>query len=287
MASNYVSAPPVGAHLQYAAPAGALAQPPTVMMHKLQAVLDRFEISIAEANDLVVLEDYDIVVIADDSGSMQNAAQPSHMRTSGAPIKTRWDELKETISEIIEIASCFNPAGIDVHFLNRPTLPQVKHANDARFHAAFASQPSGRTPLTETLQRVAGQVCTERGVLLFILTDGEPNGGKRPFSRTLKSLVSSMKLRIQIMACTGDDEEVEWLNDLDCELTELDVTDDYHTERAQVLRTGLAKRFTRGDWCMKAMLGPVSQKFDRWDEGGKRSVKADDCGPDCGVCSIM
>ena len=25
--------------------------------------------------------------------------------------------------------------------------------------------------------------------------------------------------------------------------------------------------FTRGDWLLKAMLGPVSSKFDQWDEG--------------------
>lgn len=249
----------------------------------MQAVLDRFEITIAEANDLVILEDYEIVVIADDSGSMCNAAQPPHMRMMGGQVKTRWDEQKETLSGIIEIASCFSPAGIDVHFLNRPPLPQVKHASDARFQAAFASQPSGRTPLTETLQRVASQVCTERGVLLFILTDGEPNGGKGHFSSTVRSLVSTRKLRVQIMACTAEDDEIEWLNDLDCELKEVDVTDDYYAERAQVIRAGLAKRFTRGDWCMKAMLGPVSQKFDRWDEGVQRKGKV----VECDLCSIM
>merc|ERR1712039_647565 len=151
-----------------------------------------------------------------------------------------------------------------------------------RFLAAFASQPSGRTPLTETLQRVASQACTERGVLLFILTDGEPNGGKGPFPRTLRSLVSNAKLRVQIMACTAEDDEIEWLNDLDCELKEVDVTDDYYAERTQVLQTGLASRFTRGDWCMKAMLGPVSKKFDQWDERCKKKVKVE-----CDICSIM
>jgi len=273
MATNYAPSAP---------PASAVAQPQSEMMRKLQAVLDRFEITIAEANDLVILQDYDIVIIADDSGSMRNAAQPPHMRTVGAPVKTRWDELKETISSIVEIASCFNPAGIDVHFLNREPLQKVQQASDARFQQAFASQPHGRTPLTETLQRVASTVNTERGVLLFILTDGEPNGGKWAFSRTLRSLVSTLKLRVQVMACTAEDDEIEWLNDLDCELKEVDVTDDYHAERSQVLRAGLATRFTRGDWCMKAMLGPVSHKFDRWDESCRqRKVKAGDCGPCC------
>jgi len=252
-------------------------------MRRLQAVLDRFEITVAEANDLVVLEDYEIVVIADDSSSMKLPAVPPEWRTLGVPCRTRWDELKETIAEIVEVAACFNPAGIDVHFLNRAPVLNVKHSQDPSFVGAFAAQPSGRTPLTETMQRVAKQAGSERGVLLFILTDGEPNGGRKPFSSALVSLVRSMRLRVQIMACTAEEQEVEWLNELDCELEELDVTDDYHSERQEVLRTGIATRFTRGDWCMKAMLGPVSRKFDQWDEGGRRSIKT----PECNLCWVM
>mmetsp|Transcript_19121 Transcript_19121/g.47912 ORF Transcript_19121/g.47912 Transcript_19121/m.47912 type:complete len:284 (-) Transcript_19121:211-1062(-) len=283
MASNYApSAPPLAA-LPAAAQTHQPAQPSTDRLRRLQEVLDRFEITIAEANDLVILEDYEIVVIADDSGSMRNAAQPPHMRTMGAPIKTRWDEMKETLAGIVEIAACFNPAGIDIHFLNRAPLSKIQHPGDSRFQDTFASLPSGRTPLTETLGRVADYFDAERKILLFILTDGEPNGGPHPFSNALRSLVLSRKVRVQIMACTPEDDDIEWLNVLDCQLKEVDVTDDYYAERTQVLRAGLATRFTRGDWCMKAMLGPVSHKFDRWDEGSKRKMKGGDCGP-CSIC---
>jgi len=262
----------------------AASQDSSAMMRKLKSVLDRFEISIAEANDLVVLQDYDIVVIVDDSGSMLNSSVPPEMRTLGAPVRTRWDELKETVSEIVEIATCFSESGIDIHFLNRQSLLKVKHATDASFVQAFTNPPRGMTPLTETLERFGSQVATERGILLFIFTDGEPNGGPEPFKRSLRRLVSRMKIRVQIMACTADESEVEWLNDFDAELREVDVTDDYYSERQEVLRAGLAPRFTRGDWCMKAMLGPVSHKFDAWDEGlGKRQIK----GGDCGACTLM
>jgi len=255
------------------------------MLKRLQAVLDRFEISIAEANDLVVLQDYECVVIADDSGSMQQAAEPSHMRKIGQPARTRWDELKETVAEIVEIASCFDETGVDVHFLNRSPTLKVKHSNDAAFLKAFEAGPRGTTPLTEVLQRLAGSFPTERGVLLFILTDGEPNGGKHPFIRTLTSLVSNAKVKVQIMVCTAEDDEVEWLNGVDKDLKQVDVTDDYFQERTQVFKTGLAPSFTRGDWCMKAMLGPVSRKFDGWDERlhPNRRLKQGECE----VCCVM
>lgn len=252
-------------------------------LDKLQAVLDRFEITIAEANDLVVLQDYEMVVIADDSGSMQLSAEPDHMRTLGQPVKTRWMELAGTVSEMIEIASCFDDHGIDVFFLNRPPITGVKSAQDPEFVSTFATPPRGRTPLTETLQRVVQKTSTgEKKVLLFILTDGEPTGGKAEFIGAVRSVLATGRVRIQIMACTANEEEIGWLNELDCQLDTLDVTDDYFSERQEVLKAGLAPRFTRGDWCMKAMLGPVSRKFDLWDEQQNRDEQTTQC-----VCSLM
>lgn len=239
---------------------------------RLQEVLDRFEITVAEANDLSILMDYDIVVIADDSGSMQCAAE------RGKP-ETRWQELQSTLAAILGIGTFFYPEGIDVHFLNRQSLLKVKSAQDEAFVNTFKNKPTGRTPLTETLARVARGFDTERKSLLFILTDGEPNGGKGPFTQKLRELVTppGSKLKVQIMACTSDDDEIEWLGAVDRELKQVDVTDDYYAERKEVLRAGLAPRFTKGDWVMKAMLGPISHKFDGWDE---LKFKV----PDCGCC---
>mmetsp|Transcript_102512 Transcript_102512/g.271292 ORF Transcript_102512/g.271292 Transcript_102512/m.271292 type:complete len:289 (-) Transcript_102512:147-1013(-) len=246
-----------------------------ISMARLEAVLQRFEITIAQANDLVVLSDYQIVVIADDSSSMLNNALPMHMRVRGQPTRRRWDELRETLAEVVEIASCFDQNGIDIHFLNRAPITHVKSGQDANFKQAFAQPPQGRTPLTETLQRVSKSTQGEKPVLLFIFTDGEPSDGSESFTRAIRQVVSGGRVRIQIMACTANDEEIGWLDVLDRELAELDVTDDYYAEKEQVLKLGLAPKFTRGDWCMKAMLGPVSRKFDLWDEqAAKKSHKA-------------
>jgi len=252
-------------------------------LQRLQSVLDRFEISIAEANDLVALQDYRIAIIADDSGSMQNSAEPLHERHLGKPSRSRWAELKDTIAEIVEIATCFSSEGINVHFLNRTPVMQVKAAVDHRLLDSFSSPPQGSTPLTETIRRVAQSMKGEHGTLLFIFTDGEPNGGRKPFRDALRTLVKESNVRVQIMACTADESVMEWLGGIDYEFSEVDVTDDFHSERQEVLRSGLAPRFTRGDWCMKAMLGPVSQKYDLWDEQLKPFKT-----PECDLaCSIM
>lgn len=236
------------------------------MTAKLQAVLNRFEITIAEANELVILQDYEMVIIADDSGSMSRSAEPAHMRQLGVPSKTRWSELCETVSEIIEIATCFDESGVDVFFLNRPPVLGVKNAADPAFTSVFQQPPSGGTPLTETLQTVAAKCGSERKTLMFILTDGEPHGGKDRFIGAINQIVRSQRIKIQIMACTSEEDEIGWLNALDHGSKDIDVTDDYFSEKREVIQAGIVSRFTRGDWCMKAMVGPVSQKFDRWDE---------------------
>jgi len=245
---------------------------PVDKMERLRRILDRFEITIAEANDLVVLADYEIVVIADDSGSMSMASAPPSERKLGAAIPTRWDELRETCSLLVELGCCFDESGLDIFFLNRPALSEVKSARSPAFISAFEARPAGSTPLTECLRAVVSKVGGERPVILFILTDGEPNGGPYAFCQEMERVVKKKSTRatfkVQVMACTDDDEAVGWLNDLDEKFTEVDVTDDFYSERQEVLRAGKVKRFTRGDWLIKALLGPVSTKFDAWDEGG-------------------
>merc|ERR1711963_355187 len=128
----------------------------------------------------------------------------------------------------------------------------------------FQAEPTGTTSLTEVLMQFVREVGGERPVLLFILTDGEPDDGRRSFISELERIVTKKSTRhtfkVQIMACTGDTEAIGYLNEIDQKFESVDVTDDYYSEREQILKTGRTAVFTRGDWCMKAMLGPISTK---------------------------
>lgn len=256
---------------------------------KLERILKRFGISIATANDLVELGDYEMVIIADDSTSMLAPAAPANQRVLGKRSASRWDELKETIGLMVDIGACFDDSGLDIYFLNRGKLANIKSTQDPGFVRAFASGPNGGTPLTQTLQIVARSLPAERPVLLFILTDGVPHGGPQPFCNELRRLLTKQStqatVKVQIMACTGDDDAVGWLNDLDRQYAAVDVTDDYFSELVEVSK---AKRkqgqFTRADWAMKAMLGPISHKFDAWDEIHIEEY-FQNC-PSCGGCIV-
>lgn len=270
-------------------------------MQRLQRILDSFEVSIADANDLAVLEDYEIVLILDDSSSMNNSAKPASQRRLYEESATRWDELKSSVLLMIDLAACFDESGLDLFFLNRGHIDGVKSSQDPRVLGAFTQPARGSTPLTEALRTVAEHCQGERPILLMIFTDGEPNGGVRNFEKELKRLVTkkstNLSFRVQIMACTADEDAVGYLNDIDEKFGKVDVTDDYYSEMIEVLKKGrIKKTFSRGDWLMKAMLGPVSAKFDAWDETGvkkKHCAKhcddsdcSDHSDAECGACSI-
>lgn len=249
---------------------------------QLQQILNRFEVSIADANDLAVLEDYEIVMILDDSGSMDASSKPPEQRSLMQASTTRWEELKETASLLVDLACCFDKSGVDCFFLNRGFIDGVRSAQDPRLVHAFQNPPSGRTPLTEALQLVAQHCGGERPILLVIFTDGEPNGGVRNFERELKRLVTKKStnatIKVQIMACTADEASVGYLNDIDERFRAVDVTDDYYSEMLEVVKKARTKKqFTRGDWLMKAMLGPISSKFDEMDETGKKQAHRKYC----------
>jgi len=270
-------------------------------MQRLQRILESFEVSIADANDLAVLEDYEIVLILDDSASMNISAKPPSQRRLYEESATRWDELKSSVLLLIELAACFDESGLDLFFLNRGLIHGVKSSQDPRVLGAFTQPARGSTPLTEALRTVAWHCQGERPILLMIFTDGEPNGGVQNFEKELKRLVTkkstNLSFKVQIMACTGDDDAVGYLNDIDEKFGKVDVTDDYYSEMIEVLKKGrIKKTFTRGDWLMKAMLGPVSAKFDVWDETGvKKKHCAKHCDDsdcedhseeECGACNI-
>jgi len=102
------------------------------------------------------------------------------------------------------------------------------------------------------------------------------------FEAELKRLVtkkySDTTVKVQIMACTSDDGAIGYLNAIDEKFGKVDVTDDYYSEQQEVVvKARKRSQFSRGDWLMKAMLGPISTKFDDWDETGKKKKACRHC----------
>jgi hypothetical protein len=242
----------------------------------MEDVLEQYEVSIVEAAKLRKLKDYDLIVIADDSGSMKTTDAGDNGDMS------RWSELGVTLKLIVSLGCCFDEDGIDIYFLNREKLTHVKSADDKNLTAALANPPRGTTPLTKKLAEVvtdredavkATPELAEKPVLLLIFTDGVPDGnprgsanGAQQFGEALRGVLkgstTKLKFNCQLFACTGKEEDIAWARKLDDELEELDMCDDYITEKGYMDKTGAYSKFTRGDWCMKAMLGSIDPGFD-------------------------
>ncbi|CAF1116305.1 unnamed protein product [Rotaria sordida] len=79
-------------------------------MRKFQYLVDRYEINRDFATRLRGLEGYEIVFIVDDSGSMNTPLGDISGPYGRNP--TRWDELRQTVSIVVDIASVFDPNGV-------------------------------------------------------------------------------------------------------------------------------------------------------------------------------
>jgi hypothetical protein len=74
-------------------------------------------------------------------------------------------------------------------------------------------------------------------------------------------------MHIGFIACTDNESQIEYLNEIDKLYREIDVSDDYWTERRQIQRVqGRNFPFTYGDYVVKALAGPIDNRLDTLDE---------------------
>jgi hypothetical protein len=248
---------------------------------KFQDITRKYEISTRFAQKLQILESFKVVFVFDDSGSMNTVLQDSPLNNSNSLFKaTRWDELQYFANISIEIASIFNPNGCDIYFLNRYPSP-VRNITDAsQLVNYFRDKPQGFTPLASAVQQVLNdnppQTLSERKLLIIIATDGEPTDSQGKvnipqFKETL--LKRSNNVFTTIVACTDDDDSVGYLNKWDKTMRNIDIVDDYKSEKNEVKRAqGQNFSFTFGDYVVKSLIGSIDSELDNLDES-----KPEDC----------
>lgn len=238
-------------------------------LQKFASLAATYEIRHDFCQKLRQLEGYDIVLVCDDSGSMSSIIDDDQ-NPFGRKM-TRWDELRNYVNIVTEIASSLDPDGLDIYFLNRPRLTGISSA--VQVQAAFASPPSGWTPICRTLRQVfqdKAAVIHEKKLLVILATDGQPTDDRGNVNTA--ELFTLLKTRprntfFSILACTDDAASVAYLNKIDRVVPGIDVNDDFRSERKEIQKIQGSKfNFTFGDYVVKSLLGPIDPTFDALDE---------------------
>ncbi|CAF4793145.1 unnamed protein product, partial [Rotaria sp. Silwood2] len=72
---------------------------------------------------------------------------------------------------------------------------------------------------------------------------------------------------VMFLLCTDEPDSVEHFTQWDQTMKNVDVIDDFPTEREKIRRyRGPDFRFSRGDYVVKALIGAVDPEIDKLDE---------------------
>lgn len=162
---------------------------------------------------------------------------------------------------------------MDIFFLNRATLLHV--TSSQQLHQAFSTHPAGPTPISPVLRHVLQAkkaISMEKKVLVVIATDGAPtNQQGQVDTATLRHILANERdanrFHVTFLACTDDDATMAYLNDWDTSLKNVDVVDDYVSEKREIQKAqGSQYRFSFGDYLVKTLLGSIDPEFDQLDE---------------------
>ena len=225
------------------------------------------EIRRGMAEHLRRLRDFEIVIVCDDSGSMGTLVDGTQ--------RTRWDELCYIVKRIIAIGVIFDSNGVDIHFLNRRSYTNVK--DPATVNKAFENPPSGYTPLVPVLTRIFTSQLAQRGrdkkLLVFVATDGIPtdNDGNEDLDAFKNVMEKTRRIDttyVSFLLCTDEPSCMEYMTHWDKQMQNIDVTDDFHTERARIrqCQRNDAYPFSIGDYIVKALVGAIVPEIDNLNE---------------------
>ena len=212
--------------------------------------------------DLLRLVGTDIVVIADDSGSMNSVSD----NLAGGP-KTRWQELQQTLRLLATMLLVVeHKDGCFLKFLN--DAEWYKITSTAQLEEIFAGKPRarGKTPLLGNLAPVIeGFGRDDRDTLLLILTDGEPSDCEfDELSHLIKSKPDDVFCSFAM--CTDEADVVELYNKVVDPIFGCDITDDYAAECREAKRVGNA--LSPFQWLAKMLL----VKYDKYDALDERKL---------------
>lgn len=234
------------------------------------------------ATDLAILAMYDIILIGDDSGSMNHTDYGEQMN--------RWGLLKVMVQTISFWATLMDDDGIDVRMFNTNIGKDGDNISspqsvDQLFNLC---RPGGLTPMGQSITRTIEEKRILRHlkhgklrkpVLFLIITDGVPSNReavidaiKNCRSKAKRSIYGKRALAFGFCQIGKDKEAQKWLEKIDSHKVignSVDCTSEYADEASEFRQAG--NELTPGTYVAKVLLGPVNALYDQADEKSAKS----------------
>ncbi len=224
---------------------------------KIDIIANKYDIREDYTKSLYYLENINLSIIIDDSGSMSEISDKKNNLT-------RFCEVKQNMEKIIEIYNYLTNKSINFYFLNTANIFNITNYNQIKNR--FNAKPSGRTPLCEKLNEVLDYTKNINNKnLILIFTDGEPSDEK--YTNHFKNILDnkSNNTYINIIACTDNDDVVEYLNYLDKNCNNVDVSDDFNSELSEIKSKNKNEKFNKTDYLVKCIVGSLDYNLDKKD----------------------
>lgn len=215
-----------------------------------------------------------------ESDAPWDEATPYIPRNGATGNMTRIIEEENRLHIFIDILAYIPTKGIRLMFMNTNldiTLLQFGRSPDefkAEAHAsirnAFAHLNYGMTPTYKLLSKSFADA-TSSGIPThhYLLTDGVPSDKSADqVGRLIQNRANPKTNPVTLISCTNVDSECEWMKDIEEYAPYTSECDDYHDEKAEVLKDqGPALPYTRGFWLMCGLVAAMNpDDLDAMDE---------------------
>lgn len=242
--------------------------------NKIETVAQAWHIPMEIAVDLVRLALYDIVIYADDSGSMS-------FEENGERI----DDLKLILNRAAFVASLFDDDGIQVRFMNNEVQGNGLRSETEVLNMVSRVNFRGLTPLgtnlnSKVIQPLVVQPARanrlNKPVLVITITDGSP-AGESP--STITNVIIQAKnqlsqtpygpgsLALQFAQVGNDLKARDFLGKLDVDPIVgkmVDCTSNFEVEQDEMAKLGVT--LDPQTWLVKMLLGAIDPSYDEKDE---------------------
>lgn len=247
----------------------------------LSAAMAAYEIPLGMLGNLNASTERFKDFFVDDSGSM--CTMDGELNDGSCC--TRWQECEERITTMLDILAHLPCPGIRIQFFNRRTIVNLAHGDGGpdefkavahrEIRKAFATPPSGSTPLLAKLLRIfADASARPQKTFLYVFNDGAPDEDKASICRAILTRDAEC-VHMNLMSVSGRPGDTQWMKDVE-EMSMVNGApsflgeyDDFKSEREEVLHDqGSGFPYTYGSWLVGCLCGAsFPETLDAMDEG--------------------